>query len=97
MLRAHAWDIPKSKQIKNLFPLLNFCFKTVFQKYYPNEGIIDAYKLKLSQGFRYPILLGIMVYAYVTCHPNISYATTTMSKFSTKPSQSHYKLLKGTT
>ena len=35
-----------------------------------------------------------MIYAYVTCGPNIGYAITTMNKFSTKPSTSHYKLLK---
>ena len=35
------------------------------------------------------------MYAYVTCCPDIGYAITTMSKFSTKPSKYHYKLLKG--
>ena len=34
------------------------------------------------------------MYAYVTCCPNIGYVITIMSKFSTKPSQSHYELLK---
>ena len=36
-----------------------------------------------------------MMYAYVTCRPNIGYAITTMSKFSTKPSAKHYELLRG--
>ena len=58
-------------------------------------GTVDAYKLELSQEFGYRTLLGEMMYVYVTCQPDISYAITTMSKFSTKPSKSHYELLKG--
>ena len=36
-----------------------------------------------------------MMYVNVTCRPNIGYAITTLSKFSTKPSKSDYELLKG--
>ena len=35
-----------------------------------------------------------MMYAYVTCQPDIGYAITPMRKFSTKPSKLHYELLK---
>ena len=35
-----------------------------------------------------------MMYAYVTCRSDIAYAITTMNKFSSKPSKSHYKMLK---
>ena len=35
------------------------------------------------------------MYAYVVCRPDIGYAITTMSKFSTKPSAMHYYYLKG--
>ena len=38
-----------------------------------------------------------MMYVYFTCRPDIGYAITTMSKFSTKSSQSHHMLLKGIT
>ena len=37
------------------------------------------------------------MYAYVTCCPDIGYAITTMSKFSTKPSALHYHYLKQVT
>ena len=36
-----------------------------------------------------------MMYAYVACRPDIGYAVTTMSKFSTKPSAKHYDYLQG--
>ena len=60
----------------------------------PNKDAVDAFKLELSQGFAYCILLGEMMYDYITCRPDISFASTTMSKFSTKPSKYHYELLK---
>ena len=40
-------------------------------------------------------LLGEMMYAYVTCRPDISYVIKTMSKFSTKSSTKHYDYLRG--
>ena len=33
--------------------------------------------------------------AYVTCRPDLGYSITTLSKFSTCPSPTHYNLLKG--
>ena len=35
-----------------------------------------------------------MMYAYVTCRPDIGYAIMTMSKFSTTPTALHYQQLK---
>ena len=95
MLRAHGWNISKKKLSTNLSPLPDACLKTIYNECGPDEGTVDAYKLKLSQGFAYCTLLGEMMYAYVTCRPDIGYVITTMSKFSTKPSKYHYELLKG--
>ena len=71
------------------------CLKIISQECGPDEGTIDAFKVELSQGFGYCTLLGEMIYMYIVCRPNIGYAITTKSKFSTQPSTSHYKLLKG--
>ena len=96
ILCAHGWDTPKRKQTNNLSPLPDSCLKTIFQVCGPNEGTVDVYKLELSQSFEYHTLLSEMMYAYVTCRSDISYAITNMSKFSSKPSKSHYnKLFKG--
>jgi hypothetical protein len=35
------------------------------------------------------------MYVYITCQPDIGYAITSLSKFSSAPSPFHYKLLKG--
>ena len=48
-------------------------------------------------GFSYRHLLGELRYAYMTCRCDIGYAVTTLSKFSTSPSEFHYKLLKTVT
>ena len=95
MLRAHGWNNQKKKLSTNLSPLPDACLKTIYKECGPDEGTVDAFKLELSQGFAYRTLLGEMMYAYVTCRPDIGYAITTMSKFSTKPSKYHYELLKG--
>ena len=94
MLRAHGWNNQKKELSKNLSPLPDACLKNIYKEYGPDEGAVDAFKLELSQGFGYCTLLGEMMYAYVTCRPNIGYAITTMSKFSTKPSKNHYELCK---
>ena len=95
MLRAHGWNNQKKKLSKNLLPLLDACLKTIYKECGPHEGTVDSFKLELSQGFAYCTLLGEMMYVYVACWPDIGYAITTMSKFSTKPSKYHYELLKG--
>ena len=35
------------------------------------------------------------MYAYITCRPDIGYAVTTLSKFSSAPTEYHYTLLNG--
>ena len=95
MLQAHGWNNHKKKPSKNYLPLPDLCLKNIYKECGPDEGTVDAYKLKLSQGFGYRTLFGEMMYVYVTCRPDIGYAITTMSKFSTKLSNSHYELPKG--
>ena len=95
VLHAHGWNNHKKKLSKKLSPLLDACLKTIYKECGPDEATVDAFKLKLSQGFAYPTLLGEMMYVYVTWCPAIDYESTTMSKFSTKPSKYHYELLKG--
>ena len=77
---AHGWNNQKKKLLKNLSPLPDACLKTIYKEYGPDEGAVNAFKLELSQGFAYHILLGEMMYAYVTCCPNLGYAITNISK-----------------
>ena len=61
----------------------------------PLDHTVEHVVLEKMNNFKYRTLLGELMYAYVTCHPNIRYAVTTLSKFASKPSQAHYTFLKG--
>ena len=99
MVRAHSWDQLPNKiydtTTKTPSPLPDKCLNEIFAADGPDEHTPAAAKLEKEAGFAYRTLLGEMMYAYVMCRPDIGYAITTMSKFSTKPSARHYELLKG--
>ena len=61
----------------------------------PKEGTLDHLNLEKSMGFSYQTLLGELMFAYVTCCPDIAYALTTLSKFSFCPTKIHFGYLKG--
>ena len=44
--------------------------------------------------FKYRKLLGELMYAYITCRPDIGYHIVTLSKFAGHPAHLHYDLLK---
>ena len=58
------------------------------------EGSQAHKALEHSMEFSYSTLLGELMYTYITCHPDIGYEITTLSKFSCAPGSYHYKLLK---
>ena len=51
--------------------------------------------LEREFGYGYRNLLGELMYAFISSRPDIGYAVTTLSKFSTCPGRYHFKLLKG--
>lgn len=53
----------------------------------PYEHTSEHVDLKSQMGFFYQSLLGEHMFAYVSCCPNIGYVVTTLSKFSTCPTQ----------
>ena len=65
---------------------------------YASEGPLEnitGHVLLEKKGFNYCTLLGELMYTYITCCPDIGYAVTTLSKFSSAPTEYHYCLLKG--
>ena len=67
----------------------------IYIKQGPLEGSKEYKQMQRKMGFAYRTLLGELLYAYVTCHPDIGFAVTTLAKFSTHPHEIHYKYLKG--
>ena len=61
----------------------------------PLENTTGHMILEKKKGFNYRTLLGKLMYAYITYRPDIGYLVTTLSKFSSAPTEYHYTLLKG--
>ena len=60
----------------------------------PKEGTAEHSALEAKAGFSYRTLLGEMMYAYVSCRPDIGYPITLMSKYASNPEAYHYSCLK---
>ena len=60
----------------------------------PKEGTREHELLQQKQKFSYRTLLGEMMFAYVSCRPDIGYAITLLSKYGSNPTAFHYNCLK---
>ena len=60
----------------------------------PAEHTHEHAELESKFGFSYRSLLGELMYAYVTCRPDIGYAVVALSKYSGYPREVHYSFLK---
>ena len=89
-LHLHKWN----HHHKPLGPLAADAIQTLYKESGPAEGTAEHQALEEKCGFGYRTLLGKMMYAYVTCCPDIGYVITNMSKFSTTPTALHYLYLK---
>ena len=97
VLRTHSWTVPDTKDPLSPrgCPLPTDCLSTLYAESGPTEGTQEHANLATAEGLSYRTLLGELLYAYVTCRPDIGYAITTLSKFSVAPAKIHYTLLKG--
>ena len=76
-----------------MVPIPSVSIERMYKETGPKEGV-NAHKiLENKMGFAFRTLLGELMYAYITCRPDIGYSVTTLSKFSCAPSEYHYKLL----
>ena len=76
-------------------PLLLDCIKQMYSEESALENTTAHLVLEKKKGFNYHMLLRELMYAYITCWPDIGYAVSTLSKFSSASTKYHYKLLKG--
>ena len=96
VLRTHGWSSPdhKNHESSKASPLPVDCSEQMYKEVGPAEGTRQHSALAEEQGFSFRTVLGELLYAYVTCRPDIGYAVTTLSKFSSAPAKIHYSLLK---
>ena len=101
-LTSHGWNvISKDEQKIDLMnsswpisPLPPDSVKQMFKDIGPWENTPEFHALEKTAGFSYLTVLGKMMYAYITCRPDIGYAVTTLSKFSSTPSSFHSVMFK---
>jgi hypothetical protein len=96
LLRSHGWETPSKDEIQSrpFSPMPEDAQKHIFTSAGPLEGTKAHAALAEKMKFAFRTLLGELLYAYVTCRPDIGYAVVTLSKFSTCPSEAHYIYLK---
>ena len=95
-MTTHGWNT-NDNNTKPLTPLPTECIHHLFTSEGPLEGMKEHHQLADKHGFQFRTLLGELMYAYVTCRPNIGYAIITLSKFSNQPSDFHFSMLKKVT
>ena len=83
------------KSSKPIAPIPSGSFEQMFRDKGPPEGTAAHQVLETRSRFNYRNVFGKLIYVYITCRPDIGYAITTLSKFSSGPSEFHYKLLLG--
>jgi Reverse transcriptase (RNA-dependent DNA polymerase) len=98
VLRSHGWDTPSAKEsdTDHVSPLPMDALELMYTAPPGPAEHSDAHAaLEEAKGFRYRTLLGELLYACVTCRCDIGYSITTLSKFASSPSPTHFDLLKG--
>ena len=79
---------------KPIAPLPMDTLHTIGTQIGPAEGTSEYQALEDQKGFSYQTLLGKIIYAYVSCQPDIGYPITLMSKYASSPSANHCDKLK---
>ena len=97
VLMTHGWQNPTSKERpagNRSVPFPPEILPALYKAIGPREGTPEHRALSDKKGFGYRQLLGELMFAYVTCRPDIGYHLTTLSKFSLHPADVHYDMLK---
>ena len=98
VMRSHGWNATGPNEdgetSKPQSPLPAESIAALYSTPGVKEGTPEFETLVKNHGFSYRTLLGELLYAYVTCRPDIGYAVITLSKFSTCPSDFHFVMLR---
>ena len=83
------------KSSKPIVPIPSSSIEQMFRDEGPPESTAAHQVLETQSKYSYRNVLGKIMYVYIVCHPDIGYAITTLSPFSSGSSAFHYKLLQG--
>lgn len=100
VLRSHGWSTPSASDSSpadlppHTAPLPPDIIPALYAASGPSEDSPEHQRLVDKYGFTFRGLLGEILYAYVTCRPDIGYAVITLSKFASCPADFHFAMLK---
>jgi hypothetical protein len=99
VFKSHAWEIPAKREssltAQPKSPLMNEEAKVLYSvKPGPKEGTPEHAAFACDVGYGNRNLLGEVLHAHVLCRLDISFAITTLAKFSINPAIEHYHALK---
>lgn len=98
VLRTHGWETPAARDDKDPNKPQSPIPMDALNNMYSSTGHAETtpahQALVRKFGFSYRTLLGELLYAYITCRPDIGYSVVTLSKFAASPSELHFSLLK---
>ena len=95
VLERHGWSNISPNINKGVVPLTSDSklIRELEQTVGPINPI-DKQKLEKEMGFSYRTVIGELIYAMVTCCPDISFAVTKLSQYASKPDRCHYVAVK---
>ena len=99
VFKGHDWEKPAKREssltAQPKSPLTDKEAKLLYDvKPGPKEGSPEHAKLARDVGYGYRNLLGEVLHGFVLCRLDISFAVTTLAKFSINPALEHYQALK---
>ena len=94
ILQGHGWfEESHKKSVKTPVNYDTQHIRDIETTQGPEDDLMKA-QLQQEQGFSYRQALGELLFAAVTCRPDIFHSVIKLSKFSTKPAAIHYHALK---
>ena len=94
VFQTHGWDSPKSTKPDPTQPMAASSAEYLQRLEGPAEKSAEAKALEKQHGFSYRNLLGELMYAYVLCRLDISFAICFLARFSTSPHSAHFTALR---
>ena len=94
ILTQHGWMTPTHTALQPVPMNYDSKYQRDLELARPPSAAEDKVKLQLKMGFNYRQAIGELLYAMVTCRPDISYSCIKMSQYSKDPAEEHYKAVR---
>ena len=91
ILERHGWQNILNNINKGAVPMTSD--SKIISELKQTTGLdnpIDKRKLEKEMGFLFQTAIGELIYAIVTCRPDLSFVVTNLSQYSNRPARCHY-------